>query len=442
LRELQKQFGNALVVVGVHSPKFDTEKSDAHVRKAVMRYHLDHPVVNDAQLSLWRALGVEAWPTVILVDPDGYAVGVVAGEGVKAALTPRMEWLAAAYRAAGRLDTRPLALALESARAPKTLLSFPGKILVDGPGKRIFIADSGHDRIVVTSLDGAVKQIIGTGKTGRADGPFDKASFHTPQGMALVGSRLYVADTNNHLIRAVDLDRGIVTTVAGTGKQLSTNQTGAPPLERDLSSPWDVNWLNGELYIAMAGDHRIWRYDPGANRIEVFAGSGREARQDGDVMDAAFAQPSGLANDGRYLYVADSESSSIRRIDPVTGETITLAGGDLFDFGHKDATGLAARFQHPLGLAYSGGKLYIADTYNDDIRVLNLANRAVTTLAGQTTAGKENGTAPRFYEPAGLSFYQGMLYVADTDNGAIRIVNPGSGAASTLAVTRSGKPGA
>ncbi|MCA1594938.1 MAG: hypothetical protein LC772_00700, partial [Chloroflexi bacterium] len=380
LRDLQTRFGSSLVVIGVHSPKFAAEQSDADVRAAVARYHLDHPVVNDSHLTLWRTLGIQAWPTVVLVDPDGYVAHVVEGEGVEAGMMPALTEIGNLYRAAGRLDERPLALLLESSKYKPTLLSFPGKILADPAGKRFFIADSGHNRIVVAGVDGHVQEIIGSGAPGRADGPAATASFSNPQGMTLAGSLLYVADTNNHLIRSVDVHTHTVATVAGTGRQAADLVAGGPALRQPISSPWDVNWFKGALYIAMAGDHRIWRYDPTGKWVGVYAGTGQEDRRDGPVQQAEFAQPSGLANDGHYLYVADSESSSIRRIDTAAGLVTTLAGGGLFDFGHLDAAGLAARFQHPLGITYLAGKLYISDTYNSDIRVLDLASRAVTTL--------------------------------------------------------------
>lgn len=430
LKNLQAHFGNELVIIGVHSPKFANERSDAGVREAVLRYKIDHPVVSDSQSSLWHTLGVEAWPTVLLVDPDGYVAAGVAGEGVER-LLPRMETIAAAYRAAGKLDKRPLNLVMESSHEAPSELAFPGKIVADGAGKRLFIADSGHNRIIVTSLDGTVQQTIGSGKEGRADGSFATASFNTPQGMALVGSHLYVADTNNHLLRRVDLDSRTVVTVAGTGKQAAGDEAGVDPLHHALSSPWDVHFFKGQVYIAMAGDHRIWRFDPARNQITVYAGSGQEDRTDGTLLTAAFAQPSGLAGDGTFLYVADSESSSIRRIDPIAGKVETLAGGNLFDFGHQDGVGLAARFQHPLGLAYHNGVLYIADTYNHDIRTLTTATTAVKTLAGATAPGVSNGKPGHFYEPAGLAFENGILYVADTDNGLVRRVDPTTGVVST-----------
>ena len=439
LKILQNKFPNSLVVIGVHSPKFANEHVDANLKEAVLRYKIDHPVVNDAQMSLWRALNVDCWPTVILVDPDGFIAGAVAGEGVMDGLLPVIEKVAAAYRNAGRLDERPFSLDLEAERAPRSFLSFPGKVIADAVGNRLFIADSGHDRIVVISPDGKVQEIIGSGQEGRVDGSFEKASFHTPQGMALVGKLLYVADTNNHLIRVVDLAKRTVRTAAGTGRQEQEYGGNYAPLECDLSSPWDVDWFQGSLYIAMAGDHRIWRYQPEQNRIKIFAGTGREARTDGSLDEAAFAQPSGICDDGHFLYVADSESSSIRKIDPVRGQVTSLNSGDLFDFGIRDGDGRTARFQHPLGIVYSGSRLYITDTYNSDIRVLDLGADRVTTLAGANRAGREDGKGGRFYEPGGLAILNGKIYVADTDNGLIRTIDSATRMVGTLECN-GGKP--
>jgi sugar lactone lactonase YvrE len=259
---------------------------------------------------------------------------------------------------------------------------------------------------------------------------------------------LYVADTGNHTIRRIDLRDQRITTVAGTGAQgLRRSLPGAMRLAREtaLNSPWDLCLLDGKLYIAMAGPHQIWVYDPATEAIGVLAGSGAEGRADGVPTQAAFAQPSGIATDGRRLYVADSEISCVRAIDLEDGQphTCTLAGGDLFQFGDRDGRGDLARLQHPLGVAWipdgepGGGFLYVADTYNHKIKRLDTETRDLTGFAGAGSAGSKDGASSeaQFAEPGGLSYARGALYVADTNNHAVRVITLPDGQVTTLHVT-------
>ncbi|HEV3468041.1 MAG TPA: thioredoxin-like domain-containing protein [Pyrinomonadaceae bacterium] len=462
LQRLEEKYARQLVVIGVHSAKFDNEKETENIRRVILRYGIEHPVVNDADFRIWRSYAVRAWPTQVLIDPAGYVVGQVAGEGHYEALDEAIGRLVEEFRRRGGLNEQPLKLALERAKVGDLPLAFPGKVLADAKGDRLFIADSNHHRVVVTRLDGKVLDIIGTGERGARDGPLDRATFYRPQGLALAGDTLYVADTSNHLIRRVDLKARTVETVAGTGEQSRDYRVrGGAARATPLSSPWDLLLDGHMLYVAMAGPHQIWRLDLRRGQLSVFAGTGREARLDGPRSEAAFAQPSGLASDGRTLYVADSESNIIRAIDlkgfargaappagdasrgpaepaslasePETAEEVrTLAGGDLFEFGDRDGRGDGVRLQHPLGLAFHEGRLYVADTYNHKIKLLDPRARTVRTFAGTGRPGQADGPAPSFYEPGGLSVARGRLYVADTNNHAVRVVDLKTGMAATL----------
>jgi DNA-binding beta-propeller fold protein YncE len=276
---------------------------------------------------------------------------------------------------------------------------------------------------------------VGTADAGLADGAFDKASFFRPQGLALAGDSLYVADTENHLIRRVDLKTRTVETVAGTGKQTHDYPPrGGPAGSTALSSPWDLQLIGRSLYIAMAGPHQIWKLDLDSNQVSIFAGSGREARLDGSLSESGFAQPSGIAAIENTLYVADSESNIIRAIDIAGGTVKTLVGGDLFDFGDVDALGDEVRLQHPLGIVPFGDKLLIADTYNHKIKELDPKAEKVTTLFGTGKSGQSDGPTASFYEPGGLTLANGNLYIADTNNHAIRVVDLKTKRASTLRI--------
>ena len=434
LKKLEKKYANQLVVIGIHSAKFKNEKETENIRRIILRYEIEHPVYNDSEYAVWQSYGVRAWPTQVLIDPAGYIVGGVSGEGNYEVIDQAIGKIAEEFRSKGQLNEEPLKLLLERAKVGDLPLAFPGKILADAKNDRLFIADSNHNRIVVTKLDGTLVDTIGTGDAGAADGAFDKATFYRPQGLALDGDSLYVADTENHLIRRVDLKSRNVETIAGTGQQSHEYFKTGPARSVALSSPWDLQLVGRVLYIAMAGPHQIWMLDLDKNEVSTFAGSGREARLDGSLTEAGFAQPSGIASDGKRLYVADSESNIIREIDPAARSVKTLVGGDLFEFGDVDGTGDDVRLQHPLGLIARGDKLLIADTYNHKIKELDPKQQKVTTLFGTGKPGQADGASPSFYEPGGLALANGNLYVADTNNHAIRVIDLKTKQARTLRI--------
>jgi DNA-binding beta-propeller fold protein YncE len=445
LAKLEKKYANELVVVGVHSPKFANEKETASIRKAVLRYQIEHPVVNDADHAIWDRYEVDAWPTMVLIDPEGNLVGYVSGEGNFELLDTVVGKLVEMCKEKKTLDRTPIRFDLARYReGGDTPLYFPGKVVADAKGKRLFIADSTHHRVVVTDLDGNKIAVIGTGEPGRADGAFDKAQFHDPQGMAVRGDTLYVADRKNHLIREVDLKAKTVTTVAGTGAQdhdLDSRRLvrAVPASDVGLNSPWDVLLIGDALFIAMAGHHQLWQLDLKSKMMAPYAGSGAETLRDGTLRRACFAQPSGLATDGKSIYVADSETSSLRKVslDP-DGKVETLVGRALFVFGDRDGLGqdggeestTEARMQHALGVAYHAGKLYVADTYNSKVKEYDLMTRKLTTLV----SGRPFGAfGPKvFSEPGGISYAGGKLYVADTNAHRVRVIDLATKAVTTL----------
>ena len=424
LKKLEKKYPNELVVIGVHSAKFDNEKDTENIRRIILRYEIEHPIVNDADFKIWKAYAVNAWPTRYLIDPAGYVIGRLSGEGGYEALDKAIGDTIAAFRKRGELNETPLKLVLEKAKVGDLPLAFPGKIVADEKSNRLFIADSDHNRIVIARLDGALLETVGTGTHGADDGAFDRATFFRPQGMVLDGNTLYVADTENHLIRQIDLNLKTVTTIAGTGAQMRAYGKSGPAREVPLNSPWDLQLVGRTLFIAMAGPHQIWQLDLDKQQVSTFAGSGREARIDGPVGEAGFAQPSALATDGKTLFVSDAEANIIRAINLGAGAKVrTLVGGDLFDFGDKDGFEDSVRLQHPLGLARWNDKLLIADTYNHKIKLLDPGRRSVNGFAGSGKPGQDDGNKPSFYEPGGLAVTADKLYVADTNNHAIRVVD-------------------
>ncbi|MGH7752109.1 MAG: hypothetical protein ACREN5_04780, partial [Gemmatimonadales bacterium] len=390
------------------------------------------------------AYGASAWPTLVLIDPAGNLVGGHAGEGVYALFQPILAALAKEFE--GRLDATPLPVRLEASVA-STVLSYPSAVLVDERGGRLFIADAGHNRILVSDLDGRLGHVIGSGREGFADGAAGEASFRQPQGLALSedGATLYVADTRNHAVRSVALATAEVTTLAGTGQQLDRLPAkGAKARDTGLASPWDVLAVGQRLFISMAGVHQIWEMNLDSGEIGVFAGTSREGIQDGARLSTAtLAQPSGLAADHLFLYWVDPESSAVRRVG-LAGETEgfveTLVGTGLFDWGDEDGRGRAAKLQHAQGIALSGGRLLVADTYNHKLRAVDPATFEVTTAAGTGERGWMDG--PRqvaaFDELGGLSIAGTKAYVADTNNHLVRVLDLAAGTVSTLRLTNLG----
>jgi thiol-disulfide isomerase/thioredoxin len=434
LKKLEEKYANQLVVIGVHSAKFQNEKETENIRRIILRYEIEHPVYNDSEYAVWQSYGVRAWPTQVLIDPAGYVIGGISGEGNYEVIDQAIAKTVDEFRKKGELNEEPLKLTLERAKVGDLPLAFPGKIVADANRDRLFIADSNHNRIVITKLDGTLVEAIGTADAGATDGPFDKAAFYRPQGMVLAGDNLYVADTENHLIRRVDLKTRTVETIAGTGRQSREYFKTGPGRTVALNSPWDLELVGRVLYIAMAGPHQIWKMDLDKNEVSTFAGSGREARLDGPLLESGFAQPSGIATDGKNLYIADSESNIIRAIDIAGGKVTTIVGGDLFEFGDVDGSGDDVRLQHPLGVLSYGDKLLIADTYNHKIKQLDPKRETVTTLFGTGKPGQQDGSEASFYEPGGLALANEKLYIADTNNHAIRVVDLKTKRASTLRI--------
>ncbi|XP_056432780.1 NHL repeat-containing protein 2 [Gadus chalcogrammus] len=453
---------DGLVIVGVHSAKFPNEKVLDNVRSAVLRYDIRHPVVNDGEARLWSDLEVTCWPTLVLLGPRGNLLFSLVGEGHR----QRLPLLAGAalryYGERGLLTPQGVGLKLYRDSLPPTLLSFPGKVAVDDgggdhDGKRLAIADTGHHRILVVSSTGRLLHTVGGPGSGRRDGDLSEATFYAPQGVAMRGDLVYVADTENHLIRKIDLLTGRVTTIAGDGTQGTDKEGGAMGPQQPISSPWDVclgtaggmEW--NVLWVAMAGCHQIWALFLGdgalpkgspskAGTCVRWAGSGSEEnRNNAYPHKAGFAQPSGLAlapgGPWSCLFVADSESSSVRSVALGDGAVKALVGGErdpmnLFAFGDVDGKAVDAKLQHPLGVAWAPQRslLYVADSYNHKIKVVDPKSRQCRTLAGTGQCGDQVGPAfseSCFNEPGGLCVGPGgrVLYVADTNNHRITVLD-------------------
>lgn len=425
LRPLEQQYSDVLVTVGVHSPKFEHEADPVALAAAVERYEIRHPVLDDPELDTWKAYTARAWPTLVVIDPEGYIVAHLSGEGHADGLAVLIPELIAEHEAKGTLHRGDGPYV--APEPTSGTLRFPGKALhlpagrsgsaaadtvEESDGGSWLVTDTGHHRLVELSTDfETVLGTYGSGEKGHADGGAADARFNEPQGLALlprevaakVGYDVVIADSVNHRLRGLSLADGTVSTLAGNGVQrlLETgparvDEAGAAygsrlepnPLQVALSSPWDLVWsvkLNA-VVVAMAGVHQIFSFEPVTGAVSIAAGNGLEGLLDGPAAESWFAQPSGLAEDADgNIWVADSETSALRKLVIADDGAITVesaVGKGLFDFGFRDGPAAEARLQHPLGVTVlPDGSVAIADTYNGAVRRYDPASGTVSTLA-------------------------------------------------------------
>ncbi|MEW8505364.1 MAG: thioredoxin-like domain-containing protein [Candidatus Thiodiazotropha sp.] len=418
LKKLEEKYGDQLLVIGVHTPKFDNEKNLDTLRNIVVRYAIEHPVVNDVDSLLAGFYGMRAWPTRVFIDPAGEVLGRVTGEGRYAQIDNKISELLEQHKSI--LNPTPVPTKLERDNVKQTPLAAPGKIAVSN--HHLAISDTLHNRILISDHQGQTRHIIGDKEPGSKDGDFSAARFNMPQGLAFSDTGLYVADTGNHTIRYIDLAEKKVTTVAGNGT-LERKRSGEFKADSiGLASPWALALKDDQLYIAMAGSHQIWVYNTATEAIKRFAGSGFEGIVDGDVEQATFSQPSGLSLFGDWLYIADAEASAVRRIDLQQKVVETLVGKGLFDFGDQDGQLGDAKLQHVLGIALDDQQsVFLADTYNHKIKVVDLEKGQVRSLLGDGRPGFLSTVDGELQlnEPGGIALHDGTLFIADTNNNRI-----------------------
>lgn len=399
LKKLEEEYKKELVVIGVHSAKFNSEKDSDRIRKAMMKFGIEHPVVNDADFKVWQEYGVNAWPTVVLIDPDGKVVGQRSGENFYDVVKENIDKLISEF--GSKIDQKLFTFKKQEERG--AALRFPSKMIVDEDGS-VWISDSGNNRILKVSRQGQILLTIGSGKQGTSNGKFSEATFYEPHGLAKKGDILYIADTKNNMIRKADLKNGTVSTIAGNGtlEYYYFNDKWDDVVKPN--SPWDLLIDGNDMYIANAGNHQILRMNLSDEKVMRYAGSGREALVNGGLRESAFNQPSGLTKIGNILYVADAEASAIRAIDLKNKTVQTPLGKGLFDFGDKDGSTSEALLQHCVGIKAEDGNIYIADTYNGKVKIFDLDRNTVKTfLSG-------------FEEPNDLLFIGDDLWISDTNN--------------------------
>jgi NHL repeat. len=403
LRELESKYPEELVVIGVQSGKYHAERITSRIRDASLRLNATHPVLNDRQFRTWRSYAVSAWPTLVAIDPAGYVVGAHAGEFTAEMLQPFIDGLIDTARTRGTLKPDAVHYGVDQPTTAPENLRYPGKVAIDG--NRIAIADSGNNRIIIARLDenegrAKIEMTVGSGAAGFENGL--EGSFHSPQGLCFDGDVLFVADAENHAVRAIHLADGSVSTVAGIGRQLRTR---GDQREGAMSSPCDVVVVGDTIFAAMAGTHQLWSIDKKTGESRVHAGTGGEDIRDGENRNSLLAQPMGITSRDNKLFFADSESNAVRWSDLAQdGSVGTIVGTGLFDFGDVDGSGDDVRLQHPQGIAiHPEGGLLVADSYNDCIKLVDPDKRSSSTWLRE------------LHEPEGIACSSTHAFVADTN---------------------------
>jgi peroxiredoxin len=403
LRFLESKYHDGLSVIGVHTPKYDYQRQAAPVLKAVNRCHIRHPVANDPDFSVWRGYGVQAWPSFAIVDAQGRFAGLLSGEGRRDEADSLVGQL---LDEAAASDLRVYEASVATVRPePRMPLQFPGKVLATPT--TLWIADSGNNRILECDHNGRILRQLGSGTPGCVDGRNREAQFNNPQGMTIVYDTLYVADAGSHAVRRVLLPAGDVSTIAGTGTLgHDLPAESSDPRQTRMSAPTDVVAFEDKLYIAVSGQHQIWRFDIARNKLGVLAGNGRLGIADGEGVDASFAQPSGLDVFEHQLVVVDAAASAARLVSLADRQVATLVGAGPYDFGDISGKRDVARLQNPLGVCVDPrGLAFIADSYNGKIKALNLRSGEIRAL----------NLPYQLNEPAGISMASNALWIANTN---------------------------
>ncbi|XP_023336064.1 NHL repeat-containing protein 2 isoform X2 [Eurytemora carolleeae] len=450
LETVESMFPTEVCVVGVHSAKFENEKSETQIEHAIQRYNIEHPVCNDKSLQLWKSLGVTCWPTLLILSPTGVPIQVLMGEGHSGFLIEFLNTAIKYFKGTGELVEGRIPRSINS-KVGGFNLKYPGKITLHN--QNLVVSDSGNNRILILNLESGcsatVLHTIGSGVRGRQDGEYGSSSFNNPQGLCYIGEDLLmVSDTDNHLLRMINLKTQRVSTVGGTGVQGVDKEGGKTGLEQEISSPWDIVKINeGAVAVAMAGTHQIWMYClaevgwwkglvyPAGTLVRIAGSGAEENRNNSYPAKAGFAQPSGLSLDQSQgtLFIADSESSTVRRMDLKDGCVKNVVGGErdpmnLFGFGDIDASGVNAKLQHPLAVAWNPirKELYVADSYNHKIKKISGPKNDCISLVGKDP-GDQIGDSilARLCEPGGISVSEdgSLLYIADTNNHAVKALN-------------------
>ncbi|GGK07849.1 redoxin family protein [Luteimonas terricola] len=415
LGHLRNRHPDRLNVVAVNVPRFDHERESRRVGKRFARNKFEFPIGHDPDWALWQHYGIEAWPTVVLIDAAGQVRDRFVGDGQLREIDTAVSRL--------QDEATPRSLNVERVEMrrggePALPLRFPIGLALSG--NYLYVADSGHHRVLECDLSGRVLRQFGSGGAGFIDGPMELAAFNRPQGLCIERDTLYIADTGNHAVRRIQLRGGDIETVVGAGRPGTPNEGPVvDPRMVALDQPRAVSLAAGNLYIATAGDNRVWRFDLGAPAMSLVAGSGALAVVDGLREKASFAEPSSLASVQQVVYVCDAAGSAIRSANGRSGQVTTVIGQDAWKHGNADGARGDARLQQPQAIALDPGApvLWIADSGNDCLRSLRLGGGELTTVE----------LPQRLHAPCGMVVGGGAVWIADTDAHAVLRYDIGNG---------------
>ncbi len=430
IKKIEKEFGNKLLIIGIHSGKFDNEKDVAAIRKAIVKYDINYPVLHDPDLKIWNNFALKSWPTFIVINPHGNIEKIVVGEDNLGKIRKNIRKLASRFKY--EINRDPVPLALEKNNIIGNVLTFPTKIEYAANFSYktrkipvLFISNSGANSIIASSLTGETVLKIGSGKEGFEDGSLGVASFSKPRGLLFDGKKLYVADSGNNALRMVDFENGMVSTLVGSGKKgkiISDSYMEAKNV--DLASPNDIAFFPNKDVIAIAntGSNQILGYNIDKKTIAVLAGNGAAG-----MAQNTLAEPSALAPYQDRLYFLDAASSSLRVLDK-NGSIKTLVGQGVNKFGNKNGDKEVALMQHPIGLMVDDTGAYIADSFNHIIRKYSFSTNKISDLIGNHKKGDALGSASatELDEPDGIAAVLNNFYIVDSNNNRVLVTNRAS----------------
>lgn len=414
LAQLQLRHGERLQSVAVHVPRFDYERDSRRIASWLHRHVIEFPVAHDPDWAAWQHYDIDEWPTIVLIDGQGRIRERIVGDG------PIRELDARAMALCENLVPTGTAAAFELRRheEPAMPLRFPTGLAVDE--QYLYVADSGHHRVLECDHAGRILRQFGSGNVGFIDGPPELAAFSHPGALCLQRGQLYVVDGGNHAVRRIDLRVGEVDTLCGAGRP-GEPVAGVVRNPRDVAfdQPSAVAMVDDSLLVACRGDNRIWKYDLGKDQLDLLAGSGELAIEDGVGVEAAFAEPAALATVQQRVYVCDGAGSAIRTMNVRSKLVKTLVGQGPWSYGCADGVRSDASLQAPQAIALDPDApvLWIADCGNNQLRTLRLGGGELSTVALQQ----------RLHGPRGLAVGQGAVWIADTDAHAVLRLDVASG---------------
>lgn len=421
LRQLEKRLPGAFVALCVHTPRYALQQSDVSVLKAAHRNRLRMAVANDHDWRAWQQFAIGAWPTTLLIDPEGGLAARLGGEGRCQEIEDAIVQLRDEQALHG--SAAPDEVPRETRPEPGGALTFPAHAVATET--RLFVSDTGHHRILECSHDGRVLRQFGSGTPGSWDGQLAACGLQLPQGLAVDRHALYVADTGNHCVRRIRLDTGDVETVLGSGRPGYSNvEEQGGGLRASINAPHALVASDDVLYVAATGQHQVLRADLRHQRVETLAGDGRSDVRDGIGGQSSLSQPMALALVSGQLMIADAGGNAIRRLRFADLALTTLAGSSPWEPGNRDGVGDKARFAYPCGLAAGENRLYVADTMNDRLCTLDPYSGQLATMAVEWV----------LHEPQGLSYAAGSLWVADRNDHAILRIDPARGTCERVPV--------